>query len=119
MPTKREARFPAQEDAAAAARRWLDELAPEVDGELLDDLKLLVSELITNSIRHAGIGGQDHISAAIAVSPRRIQVRVCDEGVGFVPRPVKPTVMSTGGWGLFFVGRLRDRWGVSPDRETW
>lgn len=118
MQTKLEARFPADREAAAAARRSLDELAAEVDGKLLDDIKLLVSELVTNSVRHAGIANEDQIRLSIDISPQRVQVQVCDEGRGFVPRPVTRSVYTTGGWGLYFVGRLTDRWGVSSDGET-
>jgi anti-sigma regulatory factor (Ser/Thr protein kinase) len=39
--------------AAAAARSALTTLDQRLDGGLLDDIRLLVSELVTNAIRHA------------------------------------------------------------------
>jgi len=118
MPTKLEARFNAGQEAPAAARGWLRALSKDLDPNVLDDIKLLVSELVTNSLRHARIREQDHITVTIIMSGDRVRVRVCDRGIGFVPHPVVPTIYTSGGWGLYFVGRLSDRWGVSRDRAT-
>jgi anti-sigma regulatory factor (Ser/Thr protein kinase) len=118
MQTKREAILRADPQAAGTARRWLDGLGSDVDGGLLDDLKLLVSELVTNSVRHAGVAPQDHIRLTIGVSADRVHVQVCDEGLGFMPHVVMPGVYASSGWGLFFVGQLASRWGVSRDTRT-
>ena len=118
MQTKLEASFAAGPKAAGAARRLLDDIASQVEGSLLDDLKLLVSELVTNSVRHAGISVQDQIRLMVGVSSDRVRVQVCDEGLGFMPRPVVPSLHASSGWGLFFVGRLANRWGVSRDTRT-
>jgi anti-sigma regulatory factor (Ser/Thr protein kinase) len=118
MPTKLEARFNAGQEAPAAARGWLERVSTDLDPNVLDDIKLLVSELVTNSLRHAGIREQDHIAVTLTISSDRVNVRVCDQGIGFVPHPVVPTIYTSGGWGLYFVGRLSDRWGVSRDHAT-
>src|SRR5438128_228080 len=118
MQTKLEARFPASSEAAGSARRSLDELSSELQDTLLDDLKLLVSELVTNSVRHARIEREQWIRLTVMMSRDCIRVQVCDEGIGFVPRAVMPSIYQSSGWGLYFVGRLTDRWGVSRGRET-
>src|SRR3989442_12817054 len=104
--------------AAGAARHWLDQMVSDVDGSLLDDLKLLVSELVTNSVRHARIDPRDQIWLTVGVTSDRVRVQVCDGGMGFMPRPVIPSLHSASGWGLFFVGRLAHRWGISRDDWT-
>ena len=47
--------IPAGPDSAQAARRALSHLRRELHPELLQKLRLLVSELVTNSVRHSGI----------------------------------------------------------------
>jgi anti-sigma regulatory factor (Ser/Thr protein kinase) len=118
MQTKLEADFPAGPEAAAAARQSLDGLGGVVEEDLLSDLKLLVSELVTNSLRHAGIEASEWIRLTVRMSSERVWVQVCDAGIGFVPRPAMQSIFHSSGWGLFFVGRLTSRWGVSRGDET-
>jgi anti-sigma regulatory factor (Ser/Thr protein kinase) len=118
MQTKLEARFHAGPEAAGSARRSLEELASELEDKLLNDLRLLVSELVTNCVRHAGIEREEWIRLTVRMSRDRVRVQVCDEGLGFVPRVVMPNMYQASGWGLYFVSRLTDRWGVSRSDET-
>jgi anti-sigma regulatory factor (Ser/Thr protein kinase) len=76
-----------------------------------------VSELVTNSVRHARLRPHDPIRLQVRVSDRLLRVEVSDPGEGFganVPEPV--AARGPGGWGLFLTERLADRWGV--DRES-
>lgn len=88
----------------------LDDLLPP--GKL-EDVRLVVSELGTNSIRHADLSPNDQISLSVAASAGSVRGRVCDPGSGFEaysePRP-RPGLK--GGWGLPIVERMSDRWGV-------
>jgi anti-sigma regulatory factor (Ser/Thr protein kinase) len=93
-----------------------------LEGELADqaylDLRLLVSELVTNCVRHARLGPGDLIRLQVALSERMLRVDVTDPGEGFsndIPRPVPGR---PGGWGLFLTERIADRWGVDRD-EGW
>jgi anti-sigma regulatory factor (Ser/Thr protein kinase) len=104
--------------AVPAARRAIAGLAGHVGIGTLGDLRLLVSELVTNSVRHAGLGDGDAIGLQISVSPRRVRVEVTDVGPGFERRAPEPREDRAGGYGLFLVDRLADRWGVLSDEVT-
>ncbi|MDQ3991246.1 MAG: ATP-binding protein, partial [Actinomycetota bacterium] len=84
----------------------------------LEDVRLLVSELVTNSFRHGGLGAGDHIELSIRVSPDHIRVEVADPGRGFQPRRPEPSADLRSGWGLFLVDQLSRRWGVRNDGAT-
>jgi anti-sigma regulatory factor (Ser/Thr protein kinase) len=84
-----------------------------VDPERFGDLRLLVSELVTNSLRHAGLADPG-IRLSIQVGANAIRVRVSDRGPGFEPRVRPPHAGQRRGWGLLLVDRLADRWGTHP-----
>jgi hypothetical protein len=52
-------------DAVSAARRGLDSLEPELGAQRLNDMRLLVSELVTNSVRHAGEGDELELEVSV------------------------------------------------------
>lgn len=85
--------------------------------ELVMQLKLLVSELVTNSVLHAGLGRGDHISLTVAVGTEAVRVEVSDPGPGFA-EPPKPDIEATRGRGLLLVERVADRWGVNRGERT-
>ncbi len=107
--------LPALPDSIPLARHVLDRLEDAVDEPLLDDLRLLVSEVVTNSIRH-GPGGQI-VELRVSVNGRGVRVEVEDGGSGFVP-PVHDDAERAAGWGLMLVDRIADRWGISSARTT-
>jgi len=74
-------------DAAGRARRELARLRTDLDSPLLESVRLLVTELVTNSIRHADASA---IELAVAVSDRDVHVEVANPGGGFEPRPSGP-----------------------------
>jgi anti-sigma regulatory factor (Ser/Thr protein kinase) len=111
--------FEAGPSAACAARNALLALEGRVSDELLDDIRLLVSELVTNSVRHSQIGPEDRVTLDVAVSDDSIRVEVTDRGSGFEPEPRDAGDKSKiGGWGLYLVDRIADRWGVACDGLT-
>ena len=99
-------------DAAAAARMALDGLAERVPAGRMRDLRLLVSELVTNAVRHAGLRRDDRIRLVVAVRESDVRVEVHDPGRGFTQRAPRPDPARTSGWGLYLVDELADRWGV-------
>ncbi|MCI0635617.1 MAG: ATP-binding protein [Actinobacteria bacterium] len=107
--------LPALPDSIPVARHVLDRLEDSVEQSMLEDLRLLVSEVVTNSIRH-GPGGQI-VELRVSVNRRVVRVEVEDAGSGFEP-PVNQDAERTAGWGLMLVDRLADRWGVSSARTT-
>lgn len=104
--------LPPAADSVAVARARLDTLQGVVKEELLDDLRLLVSEVVTNSVRHAGLRPSDRVDVHVIVEPRRVRAEVVDPGTGFEPPAHPPALGAGAGWGLFLVGRVASRWGV-------
>ncbi len=99
----------------AEARSSLTPLADALPAKVYLDLSLLVSELATNSVRHAGLRSRDLIQLRVEASDRMIRVDVSDPGAGFGASVPERDPKGPGGWGLFLTERLADRWGV--DRE--
>ncbi len=100
-------------EAVSAARHTLDRLEGLLVPEKLEDVRLIVSELVTNSVRHAELSADEQISLAVAISGGSVRGRVCDPGPGFErPSAPKPRTDMSGGWGLPIVERISDRWGV-------
>jgi integral membrane sensor domain MASE1/anti-sigma regulatory factor (Ser/Thr protein kinase) len=100
----------------AEARAALSPVQSTLPTQAYLDLSLLVSELVTNSVRHARLRPRDLIRLQVEVSERLIRVEVSDPGEGFGANLPEAAVKGPGGWGLFLTERLADRWGV--DRES-
>lgn len=100
--------------AAGLARDRLAKLQANLDSPLLESVRLLVTELITNSVRHAGASTVD---LAVMVGRERVRVEVANAGVPFEPAPRDSPDEGEldSGWGLFLVDRLSDAWGVTDD----
>jgi anti-sigma regulatory factor (Ser/Thr protein kinase) len=96
--------------APAAARRAVEEFGDALDASVVPDVKLLVSELISNSVKY----GRDGQVTLILRSedPHHVHVEVVDQGVGFVPVARDRPKTEPGGWGLHMVEALTQRWGV-------
>ncbi len=106
----------AQPASVAEARtRVCDAIEPELADGACDTLRLLVSEVVTNAVRH---GGNGHPVELHASWNAEVRVEVSDHGDGFTPTPRKGALDEPGGFGLFLVGRLADRWGVENDDGT-
>ena len=111
--------FPAEVGAATAARRALDHWLPDVDDDLKDRSYLAVSEVVTNSVTHARLSPSQLIDVQVALSADVLHVEVLDDGVGFRPvAPRRPSRPGAGGWGLWLVDQLTDRWGVDCSHST-
>jgi anti-sigma regulatory factor (Ser/Thr protein kinase) len=119
MPVQVELSLPPRAEAAALARRSLEDLESDLPPEALDSLRLLVSELVTNSVRHGDLSASDRIRLRLTDRGDRIRVEVTDPGDGFGPRPSLGTEPdSPSGWGLFLVSQIADRWGTEENSVT-
>jgi anti-sigma regulatory factor (Ser/Thr protein kinase) len=96
--------------ARAVARRVLAGLLPDPARE---DLLVLVTELVTNAVRHAGVDESRNVVLHLAAAPRIARVEVCDGGPGF--DPVERSPGPGGGFGLMLLRTLPDRWGLETD----
>jgi anti-sigma regulatory factor (Ser/Thr protein kinase) len=110
--------LPAGTAAVPIARRALDELGAALPPRARDDARLLVSELVTNSVRHARLEPDQEIRFRASVRDGVLRVEVTDPGRGFTLRPRTEDSQPDSGWGLFLVGEVADRWGVSSDGGT-
>jgi anti-sigma regulatory factor (Ser/Thr protein kinase) len=104
--------------AATAARLALDNLDTELDPVLAQDLRLLVTEAVKNSVQHAGVGPEDSIGLRIEVRAELVRIEVTDHGPGFEPDASRPDEDEVSGWGLFLIDQLSDRWGVKQEEGT-
>jgi anti-sigma regulatory factor (Ser/Thr protein kinase) len=95
--------------AAGRARRELSRLRADLDPPLLESVRLLVTELVTNSVRHAGAGT---VELAVLVGRERVRVEIANSGSPFEPDVRAGDAQPNAGWGLFLVDRLSDAWGV-------
>jgi anti-sigma regulatory factor (Ser/Thr protein kinase) len=110
-------------DAAADARRAIGELRADLDPPLMETLRLLVTELVTNSVRHTDC---DSLTLRIAVGRSAVLTEVADEGATFDMEKFEAADVEAHdpacGWGLFLVQRLARNWGVKEDsgsKRVW
>lgn len=99
------------------ARRGLEALRPSLDDEVVDEAVLLVSEIVTNSVRHADLDAHDSIQVRVRGSHSMLHVDVIDPGTGFDPASLPPP-NGQGGWGIWLLDRISSRWGVERDDVT-
>jgi len=103
-------RFEQDAQSPRAARRFVTQaLTGWDDGDLTDTVTLLVSELVTNAVLHAG----SEVEVAVRLTATAARVEVTDaSGAAIAPRDAANDEDS--GRGLALVGNLARRWGVRP-----
>ena len=99
-------------EAPSKALRALGRLRGDLDPPLIETMRLLVTELVTNSVKHARA---EAVSLRVLVGRQAVLVEVTDHGPGFQHRPRRRSDARDSGWGLFLVERLAHRWGVGRD----
>lgn len=106
-------RFPAEPASAAQARHFVTEMLIGADAGMIDDARLLVSELVTNAVLHA----RSEVEVRIWARSNRVHVRVTDAAHDRrpVPRPTDPD--ATTGRGLQLVECLASSYGVDVDGD--
>jgi len=101
-------------DAARVARHAvLSRLDGRVSDESADDIALIVSELVTNSVLHANVGEDDSVLVELAVTDGRLAITVTDPGSDQTPRLLPRDPTKANGLGLHLVDRISASWGVS------
>lgn len=108
--------FPAYPLSVPAARRYVAETLGELPEHLRETAELLVSELVTNAVRHGG-GFDVTVSVELRPGGDEISIGVTDDGHD---QPVlrSPKVTDEHGRGLQLVGLFADRWGVRRNRGS-
>jgi anti-sigma regulatory factor (Ser/Thr protein kinase) len=110
--------LPHEPGSIPIARRELGRLSDDVDELTLRNTRLLVSELVTNAVRHVPAGEGDVIRLHVSEENGQLRVEVCDDGPGFTPAPRADVSTSSSGWGLHIMAKLAARWGVEVDGGT-
>jgi signal transduction histidine kinase len=96
--------------APLRARRVLDELGHEIETGTLENARLLITELVSNSVRH---GAGETVRVIIdRRGPDHLRCEVVDDGRGFLPIARAADPDEEGGWGLQLVEQLSRDWGV-------
>jgi len=109
--------LPGGPTAPKLARSAIEEgLAHRIHPRVMDDVRLLVSELVTNSVLHGKAGPDDRVRLRVIVRDATVRLEVTDPGPGPGDRKPGPRPDQTGGWGLLLVDRIAGRWGVDPGR---
>ncbi len=111
--------FPATALAPAQARAALVGLGEHLPEGCLSDAVLLISELVTNSVRHAASGPESRVLVRVTATTSRLRVEVYDWGPGFdAEETPEPRAGGDSGFGLHLVRALATRWGVDCGGTT-
>ena len=110
--------LPARPQSVAAARAGVADL-DSLDERTREAVLIVVSELVTNAVRHAGLTSAESVIVRASRLADRVRVEVVDNGPGFDRDRVAEIPPSVhGGFGLRLVEQLAERWGVAPDTGT-
>jgi anti-sigma regulatory factor (Ser/Thr protein kinase) len=108
--------FPSTPGSVSSARHALDGSQTELGDPIHASVTLLISELVTNSVRHSKVAN-GMIELFACITPELIRVEVSDDGEGFDLQPVVDQDSDTGR-GLQIVDELADRWGRPTGLRT-
>jgi anti-sigma regulatory factor (Ser/Thr protein kinase) len=100
--------------AGSEARRALIAGDGELPAAVRGDVLLLLTELVTNAVRHSGLLPDESVHVEMQVWSERVQVKVVDAGTEFTRIRPRAREDQSGGWGLFLVDRIASSWGVGP-----
>lgn len=105
--------------SVSVARRYLNRelLAWGVAEDVADDATVILSELLSNALRHARPlpGGDGQLKVSWLKIGDTVEVSVTDGGAATEPRKGQPALSSLGGRGLGIVETLSQSWGVRRD----
>jgi anti-sigma regulatory factor (Ser/Thr protein kinase) len=100
--------------APSIARRWArDFFSQRLAVTELDDTLLMLTELVTNAVRHAVVASGGFVDVHLAIAPQRLRVEVRDVGDGFALPVAETDALRAGGYGLLIVDSASTRWGRS------
>jgi anti-sigma regulatory factor (Ser/Thr protein kinase) len=101
--------------ARAAVSEWLR--GRVVDG-VLDDARLLLSELVTNCVQHADLTADARIGIDALLGDGVLRLEICDSGRHGALTRQMPNPSEGGGYGLHLVETIAARWGVTRTAGT-
>ena len=109
--------LPSDSRAARAARQSLRLLESYVPDETIEDVNLLVSELVSNSVKHASLMDDQVIQVDANPTDQGIRVEVTNPGGAQLANRL-PDKAEESGWGLLLVTKIATRWGIATNGRT-
>ena len=98
---------PAVPESVSEVRHVIETLG--LSPTLLEAARLLVSELVTNSVRHSGLGPDEQVRVTVRDRPTPASSPVAGT--------IRPAPGAESGWGLYLVDQLASRWGTASGEE--
>jgi anti-sigma regulatory factor (Ser/Thr protein kinase) len=100
------------------ARDATSVVVPELSADRRDDVRLLVSEIVTNSVRHGESSSERGIRLRVECGEGKVRVEVRNPGSSIsFERMSRAGSASDSGWGLYLLENLADRWGVASEPD--
>jgi anti-sigma regulatory factor (Ser/Thr protein kinase) len=115
-------RFPLTPTAPREARASLSGLRMALSPTAMETVRLIVSELIANSVVHSGMKDGEPIGMRVKLSRSTVRIEVTDQGSTDPAMGLDEPDHLPGEYpGMFLVAKLADRWGVAmgDDRMVW
>jgi anti-sigma regulatory factor (Ser/Thr protein kinase) len=104
--------------APLSARAKLSELVDPAAAPVIEDMRLLVSELVTNCVVHGGAVEESPITVRTSVDDGCVRTEVCHDGPQFLAPSEDPDIEEPGGLGLFLVEEMSRAWGIARGCQT-
>lgn len=108
---------------SGARSAFVDEVRQWLPATLQDDAGLVVSELLSNAVRHASPLPNGKLRLTWRREPSGgVEVAVTDGGAATRPQQRHPSLSALGGRGLTIVGALSSSWGIrneDPGVTVW
>jgi len=111
-------RIPARAEYITLCRLALTGLAQlrDIGEDTMADLKLALTEAVSNSVRHAyGDEGDGHVDITYELQPDRLGIQVVDNGNGFDPDEApafEGEELSEGGLGIAIIRTIADEFEI-------
>jgi anti-sigma regulatory factor (Ser/Thr protein kinase) len=89
-----------------------------VTDDVRQDVMLVISELVSNAVKHASPLPGDKVAVACAINEDCLHIEITDGGSLTRPSPEVATIFALGGRGLDIVRMISREWGVSQDGDS-
>lgn len=112
-------RVPFAASSVSVARQKLKTWLVEAGfcGDVVEDARVVISELVANSVRHAQPLPDGDILVSWKVAAQGLQISVTDGGSGTRPRKVNAPSSALAGRGMAIVERLAETWWSDQTRS--
>jgi anti-sigma regulatory factor (Ser/Thr protein kinase) len=111
--------FPLAPQAVSEARRAVATLAEQLPRPVLDDVLVVVSELVTNSVLHTPPSAGEQVTLRVEIRRDTVRIMVETAWSDFEPTVGGSEPVRESGYGMLLVERLSDRWGKVANDGMW